>query len=399
MSFVAYFSSIMFALIAISAFFIVLFGMPNLIKIAKLKKLVDDPEDPRKIHHRSVPTIGGVMIFFTLFTNGFFWLGMGGIPDEAVFKSNAILASCMAIVFTMGLKDDLIGMSASKKLLIHLIVGGILVTIGGFRIEGFGGLFGIETMPEAVATIFSLFVYIVVVNAWNLIDGIDGLAGGCSVIAMVAFSVWFLWTGQFSAAVISLTMIGSMLGFLVFNFAPARIFLGDCGSLILGLIGYALATKVINTPTDAIPEVMSQISKPILAMAILAYPLVDTLRVFFLRAIQGISPFNPDQNHMHHRLMMRHNSHSKTAISVYLYSIAFILLAFSRPYLFPELNEEGMFVGMFVLSFLWFLPVLLKTRDAHKQNVKEQKTLNLKKQPKNLKKKGTHPKESAFVGL
>jgi len=389
----------MFALIGISAFFIVLFGMPNLIKIAKLKKLVDDPEDLRKIHHRSVPTIGGVMIFFTLFTNGFFWLGMGGAPDEAVFKSNAILASCLAIIFTMGLKDDLIGMSASKKLLIHLFVGGILVTLGEFRIEGFGGLFGIETMPAAVATIFSLFVYIVVVNAWNLIDGIDGLAGGYSVIAMIAFSHWFLWTGQFSAAVISLTMIGSMLGFLVFNFAPARIFLGDCGSLVLGLIGYTLATKVINTPNDAIPEVMSQISKPILAMAILAYPLVDTLRVFFLRAIQGISPFNPDQNHLHHRLMMRHNSHSKTAISVYLYSTAFILLAFSRPYLFPDLNEEGMFFGMLILSFLWFLPVLMKTRATNKQNVENQKELALKKQPKILKEKGPNSNVSAFVGL
>ena len=389
----------MVTLIVISAFFIVLFGTPSLIKIAKLKRLVDDPEDPRKIHHRSVPTIGGVMIFFTLFTNGFFWLGMGAMPEPAVFKSNALLASCMAVVFTMGLKDDLIGISASKKLLIHLIIGGLLVTIGGFRIDGFGGLFGIEIMPQSVATIFSLFVYIVVVNAWNLIDGIDGLAGGYSVIAMIAFSVWFLLTGQFSAAIISLTMIGALLGFLVFNFAPARIFLGDCGSLILGLIGYTLATKVINTPSNAIPEVMSQISKPILAMAILAYPLVDTLRVFFLRAIRGISPFNPDQNHLHHRLMMRNNSHSKTAVFVYLYSIAFVLLAFSRPYLFPNLNEEGMFFGMLVLSFLCFLPVLIQTRNAHKQNVDNQKTLAFQKRPKILNKKDSNSNESAFVGL
>ncbi len=134
-------------------------------------------------------------------------------------------------------------------------------------------------------------------------------------------------------------------------------------------------------------------------MAILAYPLVDTLRVFFLRAVRGISPFNPDQNHMHHRLMMRHNSHRKTAVFVYLYSIAFILLAFARPYLFPELNEEGMFFGMFVLSFLWFLPVLMKTRDAHQQNVEKLKKLALKKQSKTLKKKESNSNESAFVAL
>jgi UDP-N-acetylmuramyl pentapeptide phosphotransferase/UDP-N-acetylglucosamine-1-phosphate transferase len=354
--------------------------MPNLIKIAKLKRLVDEPEDPRKIHHRSVPTIGGVMILFTIVSNGFFWLAMGDLPGQETFSSYAILLPCIVIVFTMGLKDDLIGMSAAKKLLVHLFVGGILVTAGGFRINGFGGLFGVEAMPEAVATMFSLFVYIVVVNAWNLIDGIDGLAGGYSAIAMATFSIWFILTGQYTSAVLSLTVTGATLGFLVFNFAPARIFLGDCGSLVLGVLGYALATKLIQTPLETVPDALSKVSRPILAMAILAYPLVDTLRVFMLRAVRGISPFNPDQNHLHHRLMMKYKSHQKTAIAVYVYSIAFIILAFSRPILFPDLGEEGMFCGLLLLSFLWFLPLLLKTRDAQKQNEKRQDELNQKAQ-------------------
>ena len=373
----------MVLLIAVSAFFITLFGMPNLIKIAKLKRLVDDPEDPRKIHHRSVPTIGGVMIFFAIMTNGFFWLSLGKIPNEGVFTSFSILVTCISLVFSMGLKDDLIGMSATKKLLIHLIVGAMLVTIGGFRINGFGGLFGIEDMPESLATIFSLFVYIVVVNAWNLIDGIDGLAGGYSVIAMLAFSAWFVMTGQYDQDILSLTLVGATLGFLIFNFAPARIFLGDCGSLILGVVGYALATRVIQTPSEMIPEEFAQLSRPILAMAILAYPLVDTLRVFFLRAIRGISPFHPDQNHLHHRLMMKYKSHRKTAIFVYIYSLSFILLAFARPILFPKLGEEGMFCGLLLLSFLWFLPILMKTRVAHQRNVARQQELAADKKANN----------------
>ena len=373
----------MVLLIAVSAFFITLFGMPNLIKIAKLKRLVDDPEDPRKIHHRSVPTIGGVMIFFAIMTNGFFWLSLGKIPNEGVFTSFSILVTCISLVFSMGLKDDLIGMSATKKLLIHLIVGAMLVTIGGFRINGFGGLFGIEDMPESLATIFSLFVYIVVVNAWNLIDGIDGLAGGYSVIAMLAFSAWFVMTGQYDQDILSLTLVGATLGFLIFNFAPARIFLGDCGSLILGVVGYALATRVIQTPSEMIPEEFAQLSRPVLAMTILAYPLVDTLRVFFLRAIRGISPFHPDQNHLHHRLMMKYKSHRKTAIFVYIYSLSFILLAFARPILFPKLGEEGMFCGLLLLSFLWFLPILMKTRVAHQRNVARQQELAADKKANN----------------
>jgi UDP-N-acetylmuramyl pentapeptide phosphotransferase/UDP-N-acetylglucosamine-1-phosphate transferase len=370
----------MLVFVVISSFLIALLGMPNLIKIAKLKRLVDEPEDPRKIHHRSVPTIGGVMILFTIVSNAFFWLAMGDLPGQETFSSYAILLPCIVIVFTMGLKDDLIGMSAAKKLLVHLFAGGILVTVGGFRINGFGGLFGVEAMPEAVATMFSLFVYIVVVNAWNLIDGIDGLAGGYSAIAMATFSIWFILTGQYTSAVLSLTVTGATLGFLVFNFAPARIFLGDCGSLVLGVLGYALATKLIQTPFETVPDALSKVSRPILAMAILAYPLVDTLRVFMLRTVRGISPFNPDQNHLHHRLMMKYKSHQKTAIAVYVYSIAFIILAFSRPILFPDLGEEGMFCGLLLLSFLWFLPLLLKTRDAQKQNEKRQDELNQKAQ-------------------
>lgn len=393
-----YFAVIMLALVVVTAFFVTIFGMPNLIKVAKLKRLVDDPEDPRKIHHRSVPTIGGVLIYFVILTNGFFWLSLGDAPNHESFKQYAVLLACMTVVFAMGLTDDMVGISASKKLMVHLFVGAFLVTVGGFRIEGFGGLFGIEAMPETISTIFSLFVYIVVVNAWNLIDGIDGLAGGYSAIAMAAFSAWFLLTGQIPAAILSLTILGATLGFLVFNFAPARIFLGDCGSLVLGVVGYALATNVIQTPGEAIPEVFSQLSRPTLAMAILAYPLVDTLRVFFLRAIRGISPFHPDQNHMHHRLMMKYKSHRKTAIFVYFYSFVFIGLAFSRPFLFPNLGEEGMFFGLLLLSFLWFLPILRQTRDAHHKNVKRQDTLMEKSETTSRSNKRRSPGKSALSG-
>ncbi|MGB2190415.1 MAG: MraY family glycosyltransferase, partial [Flavobacteriales bacterium] len=324
--------------------------------MAREKGLMDLPEDPRKIHKRAVPTIGGVMIFAALLINVFFWLALGPVPSMEIFQAGSALAACTVVIFMMGLKDDIIGISPAKKLLIHLGVGIVLISVGGFKINTFGGLFGVEELPEALSLIFSLFVYIVVVNALNLIDGIDGLASGYGIIAMSAFGFWFLNTGQTPDGIIALTMAGAMTGFLVFNFAPAKIFLGDSGSLLLGLIAYALATHVINTPQDLVPDAWNGISKPVVAMSILAYPLVDTLRVFCLRAARGISPFSPDRNHLHHRLMMRTRNHAKTSLFVYIFSLSILCIAWARPYLFPQLEEEGMFFGLFALSFLWFLP-------------------------------------------
>lgn len=353
-------------LVAISAFFIVLFGMPTVIKVARQKGLMDVPEDPRKIHVRAVPTVGGIMIFAALLVNAFFWLAVGPAPSTAIFQSGSALAACTVVIFFMGLKDDIVGLAPSKKLLVHLAVGFILVAVGGFKIETFGGLFGVGELPEGLSLAFSMFVYIVIVNALNLIDGVDGLVGGYAVIALSAFALWFLQTGQTPFAVIALSLAGAMTGFLVFNHAPARIFLGDSGSLLVGLVCYALATRLINTPMSEVPEAWNGISMPVLAMAILAYPLMDTLRVFCLRAARGISPFSPDRNHLHHRLMMRTRNHAKTSMFVYVFSLSIVGIAWARPYVFPQLGEEGMFFGLFALSFLWFLPVLRSTKGQHK---------------------------------
>ena len=120
----------MMFLVAITAFFIVLFGMPTLIKVAREKGLMDLPEDPRKIHKRAVPTIGGVMIFAALLINVFFWLALGPIPSTEIFQAGSALAACTVVIFMMGLKDDIIGISPSKKLLVHLGVGIVLISVG-----------------------------------------------------------------------------------------------------------------------------------------------------------------------------------------------------------------------------------------------------------------------------
>ena len=141
-------------LVAITAFFIVLFGMPTLIKVAREKGLMDLPEDPRKIHTRAVPTIGGVMIFAALLINVFFWLAIGPAPATEVFQAGSAMAVCTVIIFFMGLKDDIIGLQLQKTF--GAPRGGLdALAVGGYKIETFGGLFGIEELPEALSLFFS----------------------------------------------------------------------------------------------------------------------------------------------------------------------------------------------------------------------------------------------------
>jgi UDP-GlcNAc:undecaprenyl-phosphate GlcNAc-1-phosphate transferase len=311
----------------LTSFIIVLIGTPPLIKVALLKQFVDQPGNDRKLHEKSTPNVGGVIIFAATIFTALGWLTFLDIPFITL-KPWLIALSSAVPIFFMGLKDDIIGIAPLKKLTIHIFIGFMIIVLADIRIEGFYGLFGLETLPIYVSYLFSLFVYVVIVNAINLIDGVDGLAGGWGVIAMAAFTYWFHLTNQPEAAIVAASLGGSLLGFLIFNFHPARIFMGDSGALIVGLITFVLAVKVIGTPYEAIPDFLHGVSKPVLAMGILAYPLVDTIRVFFIRLFRGGSPFSPDNLHIHHLLIGKGLGHRKTSIIIWICSVFFSIISF-----------------------------------------------------------------------
>lgn len=325
---------------AITAFFVVLFTMPSLIKVARMKHLVDEPGDQRKLHHRSVPTIGGIIIFAAIIFSYALWFPEGevnggkvenyralyGAMGEAYLDFKYIIAA-MVLLFFIGVKDDIIGFSPVKKLVGHLIVAYILVVMADVRIANFQGVLGLYELPLMVSVTFSFFVYVVLVNAFNLIDGVDGLAGGIGLIAALACGIWMVLAGDVALALLAFVLAGTLLGFLVFNFHPARIFMGDSGSLIIGAILAVLVMKVVDHDTSRLPARLAQIPSPIFAMALVAYPLVDTLRVFIVRMSRGISPFAADRNHIHHRLLDLGLGHRGTTLVLYLYAIAIIALS------------------------------------------------------------------------
>ena len=247
--------------------------------------------------------------------------------------------------------------------MVHLFVGFTLVVLADIRLTEFWGLFEVDKLPYWLSVVLSIFIYIVIVNAINLIDGVDGLAGGIGLIGSVTFTLWFYKTGDMPLALLAVGLAGSLFGFLNFNFQPARIFMGDSGSLIIGICMYVLAMKLIEFPPSKLSAAMQIVSKPIFAMAILAYPLIDTLRVFTIRILRGKSPFLADKNHIHHRLLDLGLQHYQVSIALYCYTLLIIGTTFLMPPQTP--NISFLAVGS-IAVFLAYVPFMIPKKNQLK---------------------------------
>lgn len=332
---------IILILVFITAFSVVLYATPALIKVAFLKRLIDIPSEDRKIHKRAIPTIGGIIIYAATLFSFSLWYNIDDLHQydeiyESV-KEFKILVATSLLLFFVGVKDDIIGTSPVKKLFANILVGLIIVLMGDIRITGLHGIFGVEYIPDWGSVFLSLFTFIVVLNAMNLIDGVDGLAAGVGLIASSVFGVWFIFANEYTLASLSFSLAGALLGFLIFNFAPAKIFMGDSGSLIIGLFICVLSIKLIEYPVDRINDFWIHVSNPVLVVAALIYPLTDTLRIFILRAAKGQSPFSADKNHLHHRLLDSGYNHAQTSLIIYAFSVITVGVSLLSIYIGPSL--------------------------------------------------------------
>lgn len=302
----------------IIAFMVIYKSIPVLIKIAYLKDLYDKPDGERKVHTNYIPTLGGIGIFFAL-SLGFLFSGFASSLHWTPYMFGVLV-----ILFFCGLKDDLVGLSPLKKLSIEISVCSILLLGGGISIKSLGGVFGVEEIPLWFAFIISLFTMIVIINSFNLIDGIDGLAGGIGAIASFAFSIGFFISGDLPLAVLGLTLGVVLIGYLIHNFHPASIFMGDTGSLIIGFLLSVMAINFIDLSiVDSYKNLLGT-SSPVMPVAILALPLYDTLRSFTRRISKGNSPFDADSDHVHHNLLKMGWGQKNTVL--YLYFSCFLII-------------------------------------------------------------------------
>jgi UDP-GlcNAc:undecaprenyl-phosphate GlcNAc-1-phosphate transferase len=291
------------------------------LQIAEQKKLFDVP-DNRKIHARPVVSLGGVGIF-----GGFLLASLLSISEYSNPEFQYFFAAAL-VIFFLGLKDDLIVLSAFKKIIGQLIAASILIHLGGIKLTSLHGLFGLQEVPEAFGLAMSYLTIIVVINSFNLIDGVDGLASTLGLLTTMIFGAYFFAADQLSYSLLAFSMCGSLLAFLIFNHHPAKIFMGDSGSLMIGLVNAILAIKFINI-ADA-PGAIVPVASPVaIAFAILMVPLFDTLRVFGMRISKGRSPFTPDRNHIHHLMLNRGLNHTSITFFCLLINVLFIVLAYS----------------------------------------------------------------------
>jgi UDP-N-acetylmuramyl pentapeptide phosphotransferase/UDP-N-acetylglucosamine-1-phosphate transferase len=322
------------------AFGITFYALPSIIHLSEEKRLFDFPDD-RKVHKQPIPSLGGLAIFAGFITA--FLLTVTFTGDYFVFQYTV---AAMLVMFFVGIKDDLLNIAAFKKFLGQLLAASILVFKGGLVIDNMHGVLGIYELPPMVANAFSTITIVVIINAFNLIDGIDGLAGTLGVLSMGLFTVFFAVNGDYAYASIGTSMIGALGAFLIFNYPPARIFMGDTGSLLLGVTNAALVVKFIQFAPTA--PVWSVAASPAVGFAILFVPLFDTLRVFSFRILNGISPFTPDRNHLHHILLRLGMGH----LSVTLSLVGFNALMFAVALFIQPLGNNLMLGIMISFSFM-----------------------------------------------
>lgn len=294
----------------ITALTVSYFTIPSIIRISHEKSLMAQMGE-RHVHKERTPSLGGVGMFAGVLFSVIMWA-----PFNAIGELQYVLCSFI-ILFFIGLRDDLIPMTARKKLLGQIIAALILVQKADVRIDSFYGVFGMGEIPELWSAIISVFVIVLIVNAFNLIDGINGLSGCVAILVCTVFGMWFFLNGHIDLAIFAAATTAATLAFLKYNF-NGKIFMGDTGSLLIGLVAAVLTIKFLELNDELAHNAPYRVmAAPAMAVALLIFPLFDTLRVFTMRVLRGKSPFSPDRNHLHHLLLDTGRTHEQaTAIIV-----------------------------------------------------------------------------------
>jgi len=331
-----------------ASMFITWYSVPKIVKVAKYRRLTDKP-GKHKIHRNEIPTLGGIAIF------GGFSFGLlltaGGYMQSLAFFMAAVI-----MLFFIGLKDDLITVTPWKKIAVQVAGGLILFLFTDLRFTNLHGFLGISHIPAWFSFLLTIFLIVIIINSFNLIDGIDGLASSVGIVASTVFGIWFWLSGDTGFAIASAALTGSLIVFLRFNITDGRykIFMGDTGSLVIGFVLTIMAIRFNEINAGPSPFIKLGAS-PSISIAILIVPLFDSLRVIIIRLIRHQSPMKADNRHIHHLLLRAGYTHKESTLLISMANVFIIGISFL-------LHNTGIFwLGLTILTLciLFTIPVYL----------------------------------------
>ncbi|OQY96106.1 MAG: hypothetical protein B6D37_03070 [Sphingobacteriales bacterium UTBCD1] len=333
-----------FALLGfLTAFIVTLITMPAVISLLKKHQVYDMPGS-RKIHSTPIPTLGGITIIAGMTIALFFWYSFDNNPEQICFFFSLI------ILTALGMMDDLRSLAARYKFIIQLALAS-LIAVSGLRVTSFEGLFGLQHLPLFVQYTFTILAIVGITNAFNLIDGIDGLAGSLGFMSLITLGIFLGLNHNLNSSIIAFALAGGILAFLFFNYNPAKIFMGDTGSLILGFTIAILCIRLMQSNTNAAEPVL--IHAPIFTLGIVLIPVFDTLRVFVLRIWKGQSPFTADNTHIHHLLRKAGFSQAYTTGLICLIHGFILLEVFRMQGMKQEMTLVLLIVFMTIITLIF----------------------------------------------
>ncbi len=334
--------------------------VPALITFSLERNLVDQPDTFRKRHLQPTPRIGGIAIFAGFAAGVAYLFAMNAALGLGLKLPPWPLLAGAALMFGVGLWDDLTDMGFKKKFVLQAIVA-LGVYVGGVRFDAAAAL-GLEPQANTFLALPLTMLWLVgVMNAVNFIDGLDGLAAGVSLVTLTAMGVLFGLQGNVGMVVAVAAIAGGIVGFLFFNFNPASIFMGDSGSLLLGYLLGAFALQLS-------PEVMGAMpfSPALVLLVVLGFPITDTTLSMVRRLVAGKSIYAPDRDHIHHRLSNRLPVRQSVLILyaasglLGVVAIALAIAPFVVSVLLLLLTGLAAFVGLYALGYVQ--PVYLAPR-------------------------------------
>lgn len=342
--------------------------LPKVQRICMMKKLFDS-QDERKVHSGIIPRLGGVVFLpallltflLVLSVNLLLQTSLSSSVNIALYTELMLALSAVLLLYFIGVGDDLVNVRYRTKLMVQVIAG-ILFTSSGIWINNFYGLFGLNEINAVIGIPLTIFVIVFIINAINFIDGVDGLAAGIGMFAFLYYGLIFLYMQSYIYSLLAFSSLGMLIPFFYYNVfgkvnKGTKIFMGDSGSLTIGILLSVFAVKVCHYDPNHIHQSPQSM---VFAFSILIVPMFDALRVILFRICTGKSPFKPDKNHMHHQFLQLGFSHRIIMLMILMIAAFFgagsILLA---PYV-----DINLLLGLIIL--LWvIMDIFLRIKIKH----------------------------------